>query len=161
MADRDIEIYLNDHLAGSVSAYEILHFLCTKQAGTAAEHVLTELQVEISGDRKILESLMDRLQITASRTRKATAWFTEKLSEMKLKIEDPSGALHLLEALDILSIGIEGKALLWRALAATAEDSPSFQGIDYGHLIQQAEAQRIKVEKIRIEAARAALKRDL
>lgn len=157
MADKDLEIYLNDHLAGSVTALEILNFLETTQAGTAVEHVLVELEAEIMADRKILETLMDRLQIPASRTRRATAWFAEKLTELKLKVEDPSGALHLLEALEALSIGITGKAMLWRALTTVAEDVPSLQGIDYDRLIQRAEAQSMQVEKVHLQAARTAL----
>ena len=157
MAKKDLEIYLNDHLAGSVTALEILHFLLNTQAGTAIEHVLIELHDEITAEQKLLESLMERLQISPSHTRKATAWFAEKLAELKLKVEDPSGALHLLEALEALSIGIAGKAMLWRTLAATAEEIPPLRDVNYDHLIQQAEAQRMRVEGIRQQAARAAL----
>ena len=63
--------------------------------------------------------------VAESRTRKATAWLTEKVTELKLRLDDPAGgALRLLEALEAVSLGIEGKRALWRALAAAAEDAP-------------------------------------
>ncbi|HSF43371.1 MAG TPA: hypothetical protein VLT87_26460, partial [Thermoanaerobaculia bacterium] len=65
--------------------------------------------------------------------------------------------LHLLEALDALSLGIEGKKILWRALAAAAEDAPALQGVDYEGLTRRAEEQRRRVEALRLDAARRAL----
>ena len=48
---------------------------------------------------------------------------------VKLRLDDPSGgALHRLEALEAVSVGIEGKRLLWRALAAAAEGTPGLPG---------------------------------
>ena len=157
MANKHISTYLNDHLAGSITALELLEFLEKTQEGTAKVHILAELRAELSVDRQELESLMDRLQISQSRTRKATAWLGEKLSELKLKLDDPSEDLHLLEALDTLSVGIEGKALLWRSLAAAAVNAPALQGLDYERLVQRAKAQRRQVEEMRVKAARAAL----
>ena len=54
-------------------------------------------------------------------------------------------------------MGIEGKRLLWRALAAAAEGTPGLRGTDYGRLEQRAEDQRQRVEAFRLEAAREAL----
>lgn len=62
-----------------------------------------------------------------------------------------------LEALDALSAGIEGKRLLWRALAAAAEDAPALHGVDYERLTGRAEEQRDRVETLRRDAARRAL----
>jgi hypothetical protein len=54
-------------------------------------------------------------------------------------------------------LGIEGKRGLWRALAATAEDAPWLRVADYDRLIERAEEQRSRVEKLRLETARTAL----
>ena len=96
--------------------------------------------------------------ITVSETRKATGWLVEKLSEIKLRLDDAGdGALRRLEALETVSLGIAGKHALWQALAAAAEDAPELGGLDYVHLVQRAETQREAVERLRLQAAREAL----
>jgi hypothetical protein len=157
MASEDLSSYLNDHLAGSVTALELFDFLLKKQAGTPAEGVLARLREDVAASRRELEALMLRLDIRPSRTRKATAFLAEKLSEVKLRGDDPSGQYHLLQGLDALSIGIAGQALLWRALAAVAPEVPALQVLNYDLLIERAEAQRSRMEELRVEAARAAL----
>ena len=79
-------------------------------------------------------------------------------TEIKLRLDDPgSGALRVLEILEALSVGIEGKRLLWRALAAVAEDAPALRLTDYGCLEQRAQEQRQRVEMARLETAKTAL----
>jgi hypothetical protein len=102
---------------------------------------------------------MSRLQISESRTRKASAWVTEKFTELKLRIDDPAhGDLRLFESLEALSLGIEGKKSLWLALAAAAEVTPGLRIADYERLKQRAEDQRNRVETRRLGVAQAALK---
>jgi len=148
--------YLNDHLAGATVALELLEHL--EKSATAADlkSFLTELRADITADRKQLEALMERHRIAASTTRQVTAWLTEKMTQVKLRLDDPAGgALRLLEAIEVLSIGIEGKRLLWRALAAASV--PAGPDADYQHLEQRAQEQRQRVETVRLGAARAAL----
>jgi len=159
MAEKHIATYLNDHLAGSTAALELLEHLEASHAGTEVARFAAELRAEVAADRGELERLMERLEVSESRTRKATAWLAEKGSELKLRWDDlTGGALRLLEALDALSIGIEGKRLLWRALSAAAEDAPALQGVDYEGLTRRAEEQRGRVETVRLDAARKALR---
>jgi hypothetical protein len=61
----------------------------------------------------------------------------------------------LLEALDGLSVGIEGKRLLWKSLGAAGLPPPPAS--DYATLLRRAEEQRDRVEEMRLQAARAAL----
>ena len=65
-------------------------------------------------------------------------------------------ALRLLEALELVAVGIEGKRALWRSLAVASEDVPELQGVDYEHLLQRSEEQQRRVETVRLEAAKAA-----
>ena len=58
--------------------------------------------------------------------------------------------------MDAISIGIEGKRLLWLALDAAAEDVPQLR-MDYERLQRRAEDQRERVEVRRREAAKAVL----
>jgi hypothetical protein len=159
MADEDIATYLNDHFAGSVVAVELMENLESVYADTPVAKFIAALHADIEADRKELKDLMDQLQISESTTRKASAWLTEKLTELKLRLDDPTrGDLRLFESLEALSLGIEGKRCLWLALSAAAEVSPQLRIADYGRLQQRAEEQRDRVEKKRLEVARGALK---
>jgi hypothetical protein len=141
MADKDIATYLNDHLAGATVALELLEHLEAAHAGTGVGQLAAELRADVATDRQELEKLMSRLHVAESRTRKVMAWLTEKVTETKLRLEDPAGgALRLLEALEVLSLGIEGKRSLWRALAAAAKDSPALQVTDYEALMRRGRA---------------------
>jgi hypothetical protein len=158
MPHEHIATYLNDHLAGSLVAIELLEHLESAHKGTDIGRFAAELRADIAEDRLELEALMARLQVSESRTRKATAWLSEKVTELKLKLDDPGdGLLRLLEAFEALSLGIEGKRGLWRALAAAAEDTPALQLADYEELIRRAEEQRGRVEAERLKVARRAL----
>lgn len=158
MSKQHVATYLNDHLAGSVTALELLEHLERTQAGTALGTFAAGLRADIAADRRELEDLMARLRITASLPRRAAAWLAERMTELKLWADDPSrGALHLLEVLEALSLGIEGKRLLWRALAAAAEAAPALRGTDYARLERRAEEQRVRVEAVRVDAAMEAL----
>jgi hypothetical protein len=158
MAGKYLATYLNDHLGGSEVALELLEHLERAHAGTPLASFAAELRAEIAADRRELEDLMARLVVAVSRPRKAAAWLSEKLTELKLRLDDPQrGALRRLEILEALSVGIEGKRLLWRALGAAAEGAPELGGTDYGRLERRAEEQRGRVETARLEAAREAL----
>ena len=114
------------------------------------------LRADISEDRKHLEALMKQCGVSTSLVRRAAAWLAEKAAEVKLRTDEPGrGALLLLEALDALSVGIEGKRLLWKALAAAGLPAPP--GSDYAALERRAEEQRARVEELRLQSARAAL----
>ncbi len=157
MAELRLATYLNDHLAGSEVVLELLEHLERSLPDTPAARFAAGLRVDIEADRRELEALMGRLQIAASRTRTAAAWLAAKGTELKLRLDDSAGgALRRLEVFDAVSVGIEGKRLLWRALAAAAEGRPDLRGIDYVRLERAAEDQRRRVERARLEAATAA-----
>jgi hypothetical protein len=158
MANEHIETYLNDHLAGSTAAVELLEHLETAHGESGVGQAAAELRAEIEADRQELRAVMGRLEVDESRARKASGWLASKVTELKLRLEDRSGgALHLFESLEALSLGIEGKHGLWRALEAAAQDAPSLQVADYERLAQRAVEQRSRVEEMRLEAARKAL----
>ena len=157
MANESLMTYLNDHLAGSVVALELLDHLEEDGAGTAEASILADVHADIVADRQELEAFMAQRGIAVSAPRKATGWLVEKLSEIKLRLDDAGdGALRRLEALETISLGIAGKAALWHALAAAAEEAPELGGLDYAHLARRAEAQREVVERLRLRAAKAA-----
>jgi hypothetical protein len=52
-----------------------------------------------------------------------------------------------------LSIGVEGKLSMWRALRRLARTEPRLQAFDFDALIARAEAQRTALERLRLLAA--------
>ena len=157
MVNESLATYLNDHLAGSVVALELLDHLEKDRAGTAEASLLAGVHADIEADRQELEAFMAQRGIAMSVPRKAAGWLVEKLSEIKLHLDDAGdGALRRLEALETIALGIAGKAALWDALAATAESAPELAELDYVRLGQRAQTQRAVVEELRLRAAQEA-----
>lgn len=157
MARAFLATYLNDHLAGSVAALELLEHLERPHEGSPLAAFVAGLRADIAEDQRELEALIARLGITQSPARKAAAWLSEKLAKAKLMMDDiQGGPLKLLEGFEALSLGIEGKRLLWRSLGTAAEHTPDLGGVDYARLVRRAEEQRSDVEALRLESAKAA-----
>lgn len=143
-------LYLNDHLAGSVAALELLDHLIGSERPEPTARTLSELRQEIEEDQATLRELLRRINVGESLPRKAAAWLTEKAARLKLRLHGSADdSLELLEALEALSLGIEGKRGLWHALAPL----PVFAGVDFDRLQYRAVQQRNRVEVERLAAA--------
>jgi hypothetical protein len=151
--------YLNDHLAGSVAAIELLDHLIKKQTGRRAAKFLAELRDDVQADQKVLQNLIGKLDLEESGVRKAGAWIVEKIGQAKISFGGETGDLGLLQALEGLALGITGKKLLWRALRMVEAELPALQDIDLSRLEQQAADQFERVEKERLHLAREAFAR--
>jgi hypothetical protein len=152
---KELATYLNDHLAGSVTAIELLDHLIKEQTGQRLEKFLIDLRDDVSADQQVLRDLMHKLDITESAVRKAGAWMMEKVGRVKIAMGgDESGDLGLLQAFEGLALGITGKKLLWRALQTVEADRPQLQGIDLAALEQRAQEQVDRVERERLHLAR-------
>jgi hypothetical protein len=147
--------YLNDHIAGSVAAIELLDHLIKEQAGQRLEKFLVDIRDEVNADQEVLRELIRKLEVEESPVRKAGAWMVEKLGRAKITFggDDPGG-LGLLQAFEGLALGITGKKLLWRALSTIEANAPQLQGIDLERLEQRAQEQFERVEKERLHLAR-------
>lgn len=158
MAEDHLAIYLNDHLAGSIVALELLRDLERAYSGQPVQQFAAALRADIEEDRSELQRLMSTLNVAESRARQATAWLAEKMTMIKLRLNDwAGGEFRLFEALEALSLGIEGKRGLWVALAGVAEQAPALRLLDYPRLMARAEEQRTRVEAKRLETVAAAL----
>ena len=150
--------YLNDHLAGSVAALELLNRLIKAYPDDTRASFFLILHHEIDQDQRTLRDLMKKLGAEESTTQKAGAWITEKLLRGKIQPgESSNGQLGLLLALETLVLGITGKQALWRALVSASQDIPPLAGVDYAALERRAMDQRDRVECERIHVARSAL----
>jgi hypothetical protein len=157
MTAKHLTNYLKDHFAGSVAAVELLNHLISSHRGKSDEQFFTRLRQEVVEDQEVLHKLLVDLGAGAGPMRNTTAILGEKLARIKLLLENPTGGqLAILEKLEALAMGIDGKRDLWRALLAVAEDIPALGKVDFVRLDQRAEDQRKRVEDRRIEAARAA-----
>ena len=157
MNAKHLTTYMKDHFAGSVAAVELLDHLISSTRGKTHEQFFIQLRQEVGEDQEVLRDLLHDLDAASGALRDTTAFLSEKLARIKLKLEDPSGGqLARLEKLETLALGIDGKRALWHALLAIAEEIPALRKIDLARLEKRAEDQRNRVEELRVEAARGA-----
>jgi hypothetical protein len=150
-----LESYLNDHLAGSISALELIGHWAEVHKTEPLGHFFVEIEREIKADQDKLRDIMRILGVEESKLRKASAWAAEKVGRARMIMAgDEAGRLGLVLTLEGLVMGVTGKKLLWRALAA--EKLPELNGCDFDELQQRAEQQIHKIEAERIRAARQA-----
>lgn len=146
--------YLNDHLAGSVGALELLDRLIDTYKGKPVERFFADLRNEIDADQETLKGLIAELGEEESTVRKAGAWVMEKVSRGKIQLSGGGQEMGLFLALEGLALGIHGKGSLWRALAVASETIPSLRNRDYAALERRALEQHDRVEAKRLEVAR-------
>jgi hypothetical protein len=150
----DLTSYLNDHLAGSVGALELLDRLIDTYEGKPLERFFRELGGEIEADQETLKALIASLDEKESAVRKAGAWIAEKFSRARIQLsETREGEMGLFLALEALALGIHGKQALWRALAAASATCPQLRRLNYDELEKRAVEQHDRVEARRLEVA--------
>jgi hypothetical protein len=142
--------YLNDHLAGSVGALEMLDRLVTDHPET---HFFADLRVQIQDSQDQLRQLIADLGVAESSVRKAGAWVAEKFSRAKIRDNDAYGVFL---ALEMLLLGLTGQAALWRALQKIAPESATLRRLDLQGLHARATRLAEEVENARLEMCRAA-----
>ncbi|HSC01982.1 MAG TPA: hypothetical protein VLC49_01650, partial [Solirubrobacteraceae bacterium] len=107
-------------------------------------------------DRQALKLIMQRLGIRPDPAKTAVAWSAEKLGRLKLNGQLTGySPLSRLEELEILSLGVEGKLAMWRALGRGLADGVPEAELDA--LIKRALSQRRRLERQRFDAAAEAL----
>jgi hypothetical protein len=152
---KELDSYLNDHLAGSVGALELIAHWANLYRGKPLGAFFDGLEAEISADQDTLRELMRCLGVEESKMRQAGAWAAEKLGLARFVIAgDEPGGLGLVLVLEGLIMGITGKQLLWRALGAA--NLPKVEAFDFKELQRRAEEQIERTEAERIRAARRA-----
>jgi len=147
--------YLNDHLAGSVGALELLDRLIDAYEGKPLANFFQKLRADIHEDQERLKELIQKLGAEESAVRKAGAWIAEKLSRAKIELSESSnGDTGLFLALEAIVLGITGKRSLWRALRAASQNIPQLARLDYTGLEKRAIEQCERAEAKRLEIAR-------
>jgi hypothetical protein len=157
---KDLDSYLNDHLAGSISALELIAHWADVHKGEPLGSFFVETEREIKADQDTLRDVMRTLDIEESKLRQAGAWAAEKIGRARLIIAGGElGSLGLVLTLEGLIMGVTGKKLLWRALAAAK--SPRLNSYDFEKLQRRAEQQIERIEAERIRAVRQTFAEDI
>ena|SRR5947207_1243178 len=152
---KDLDSYLNDHLAGSISAMELIAHWAEAHKGESLGSFFAEIEAEIKADQDTLRDVMRTVGVEESKVRKAGAWAAEKLGRARLMIAgDEPGRLGLVLTLEGLIMGVTGKKLMWVALAAAK--LPRLKSYNLEQLQRSAEQQLERIEAERISAVRQA-----
>ena len=130
---KDLDSYLNDHLAGSISALELIAHWAEVHKGEPLGSFFVATEREIKEDQDTLRNVMRSVGVEESKLRQAGAWAAEKIGRARLMMAgDEPGSLGLVLTLEGLIMGITGKKMMWRALAAANLSNAS--NWDFGEL---------------------------
>jgi hypothetical protein len=75
---KELDSYLNDHLAGSVSALELTAHWAHLHKGKPLGVFFSQIDTEIRADQNVLRNLLHRLGVGESSLRKASAWAAKR-----------------------------------------------------------------------------------
>jgi hypothetical protein len=156
MKDRELGIYLNDHLTGATGGVALARRAAKNSTDQERTAMWEQVAAEVTEDRQTLSHIRDLVGVKSNPAKYALAWTGEKLGRLKLNgyLTRSSDLGQMLE-LEMLVIGVTGKLALWKALDRI-EDS-RLEGIDFDRLVERAEAQRQRLEQFRINLAPAAI----
>jgi hypothetical protein len=147
-------IYLNDHLAGATAGTGLAHRMAVSADQPTTDGTLRRLAAEISMDRETLLEFMAALGVPVRAYKLWAAWAGEKAERLK-----PNGRLvsrsplSSLEELEILRLGVEGKAAGWRTLRVLADRDSRLDAARLDDLIARARRQADQLEELRVTAA--------
>jgi len=146
-------IYLNDHLAGATGGTELARRMAGSHGGEQAA-ALRRLAAEVAQDRAALLEFMAALGVPVRGYKVWAAWAGEKAARLKLNGGILSRSpLSSLEELEMMRLGVEGKAAGWRTLRSLAEIDSRLDAGRLDELISRARRQSDLLEELRVGAA--------
>jgi hypothetical protein len=151
-------VYLNDHLAGSTGGLALIRRLADTEADWAPE--LGRLAGEIGEDREALLELMRGLDVPVQRYKTVLAWGAEKAGRLKpnLRLTTRSPLSRVIE-LELMRLGVEGKAAAWGTLRQVAGTEPRLPAGRLDDLLARARRQADELETLRLRAITESLAR--
>ena len=147
-------IYLNDHLAGATGGVQLARRLARAHRDSADGDTLSRLAAEIAKDRAALLGVMAVLSIPVRGYKVFAAVIGEKAARLKLNgyLTGRSPLSSLIE-LEMLRLGVDGKAAGWRTLRALADRDGRLDAARLDELIARAQSQDDILEELRVRAA--------
>lgn len=158
MADKPMNVYLNDHLGGAMLGSDLAEQIRNKSEGTPLGDVMATVAAEIEEDRETLLGLMERMDVSRNPVKQVTGWMAEKASRVKFSgvtSGEPDQGLFM--ALESLRLGVAGKKGLWLALQQVRSDYDALAALDLAGLIERATNQEQTLERERMAAGAKAL----
>lgn len=147
-------IYLNDHLAGATGGTELARRAAGSFGQTEDGSALRRFAAEAAQDRAALLDIMAALGVPVRSYKVYVAWVGEKAARLKLNgrllARSP---LSSLEELEMLRLGVEGKAAGWRTLRTLAETDTRLDPGRLDELMSRAQRQADLLEELRVHAA--------
>lgn len=147
-------IYLNDHLAGATVGTELARRVAGSHQDREEGSVLQRVATEVAQDRSSLLDIMAALGIPVRVYKVCAGWIGEKAGRLKLNgFLLGRSPLSSLEELEMLRLGVEGKAAGWRTLRTLAETDRRLDPARLDDLILRASRQAELLEELRLRAA--------
>jgi hypothetical protein len=149
-----LDIYLQDHYAGSTGGLEMAKRTAKANEGTEFGGPLARIAAEIDEDRDALKRLMARCDVNPAQIKATLAWGAEKAGRLKpngqLRGYSPLGRMVEIEA---LITGVSGKLSLWNALLQVAPGDARLDAVILADLVARAEDQLGRLHDLRDRAA--------
>lgn len=153
-----LHAYLNDHRAGATGALHLIRRMQEADDPVTPSGFLKDLGDRVEIDLMTLEDVMARLDIGHDTARATAGWIGEHLSRLRLSptVTGSQHLTHLLE-LETISMGIQGKVMLWQALERAVGDDSRLREVAFTELIARGRGQFEEVQSHRLEVAERAL----
>jgi hypothetical protein len=144
--------YVNDHLGGAQVAVQLLEAMRNQQNDQEFRQFASVLLPEIQADDLTLRRIAEKIGPSPSSFKQMGGWLLEKAARLKLGHAD-SATFELFESLELLALGIQGKASLWKALQVVSNSDGRLREYDFESLIRRALDQYGVVEHRRLKLA--------
>lgn len=153
-AQDPLGIYLNDHLAGATAGLELARRVARAGQVPAPQPDLRRFAGEVAEDREALLRIMGALNVPVRSYKVWAAWAGEKAGRLKFNghLTTRSPLSNLLE-LELMRLGVEGKAAGWRTLRELAGRDARLDAGELDELISRAHSQSGFLEEARVRAA--------
>ncbi len=162
MADKAMDVYLNDHLAGAKFGSDLADQLRAQNQGNTLGAAMQSLAPLIEQDRQTLIGVLEKMGTSENPVKQATTWIAEKAIRLKFAGDRSGGKdLGTFMAVETLTLGVEGKRSLWITLKAVADRYPQLASVDLDGLIERAQSQHDQLERERVAAAERALQGEI
>jgi hypothetical protein len=130
--------YLRDHLSGSDVAVAVVHRLVSTDHRAADRPLFQRLAKEFEEDRSLVRAVLNELGASGRSIKRAAGVASGAM--LSVTAGGAPGELALLRTLEGLSIGVQGKRCMWRALQnVTAAGGMDFLALE-AKAIRQWEA---------------------
>jgi hypothetical protein len=158
MADKAMDVYLNDHLGGAMLGSDLAEQIRDQSEGTPLGAVMADIAAEIEEDRETLVELMEALDVSRNPVKQVAGWMAEKASRVKFSGATSGEPDHgTFMALESLRLGVAGKKCLWLALSQVRGQHEGLTRLELDTLIERASRQEEALERERMAAGARAL----